>query len=86
MTEQAFKIVLHLLLYRTLYIVLCSDDNTVGEMCSAGVSALTILPDATILPCRRLPIPIGNVLKMVLEYLVLISGSVSGRLRDYSNL
>ena len=62
MTEQAFQVkVPHLLLYRTLY-CLCSDDATVGAMCSAGVSALTILPDATILPCRRLPIPIGNVL------------------------
>ena len=62
MTQKAFEIKTpHLLLYRTLY-CLCSDDKTVGAMCSAGVSALTILPDATILPCRRLPIPIGNVL------------------------
>ncbi len=80
MTEQALQdwVVLHLLLYRTLYIVLCSDDNTVGAMCSAGVSALTILPDATAfyLVEDQLPIPIGNVLKMVREYLVLIPGSV----------
>lgn len=62
MSEMAFKIKKpHLLLYRTLY-CLCSNDETIGAMCSAGVSALTILPDATILPCRRLPIPIGNVL------------------------
>jgi AdoMet-dependent heme synthase len=31
--------------------------------CSAGASGITLLPDGTILPCRRLPIPIGNVLK-----------------------
>ena len=30
--------------------------------CAAGVSGLTILPDGTITPCRRLNIPIGNVL------------------------
>ena len=61
MTEQAFKIQKpRLLLYRTLY-CLCSDDSTIGAMCSAGVSALTIMPDGTMLPCRRLPIPIGNV-------------------------
>jgi radical SAM protein with 4Fe4S-binding SPASM domain len=30
--------------------------------CAAGVSGLTLLPDGTILPCRRLEIPIGNVL------------------------
>lgn len=29
--------------------------------CAAGVSGLTILADGTITPCRRLPIPIGNV-------------------------
>jgi AdoMet-dependent heme synthase len=31
--------------------------------CAAGVSGLTILPDGTITPCRRLNIPIGNVLE-----------------------
>jgi radical SAM protein with 4Fe4S-binding SPASM domain len=29
--------------------------------CAAGVSGLTILADGTVTPCRRLPIPIGNV-------------------------
>jgi radical SAM protein with 4Fe4S-binding SPASM domain len=29
--------------------------------CAAGVSGLTILADGTIVPCRRLEIPIGNV-------------------------
>ena len=29
--------------------------------CAAGVSGLTLLPDGTILPCRRLEVPIGNV-------------------------
>ena len=29
--------------------------------CAAGVSGLTILPDGTVTPCRRLSIPIGNV-------------------------
>jgi len=31
--------------------------------CAAGVSGLTILPDGTLLPCRRLNIPLGNILK-----------------------
>lgn len=52
----------HLLLYRALYCLCDGADETVGAMCSAGVNALTILPDATVLPCRRLPLPIGNVL------------------------
>ncbi len=28
--------------------------------CSAGITLLTLLADGTLLPCRRLPIPIGN--------------------------
>jgi len=31
--------------------------------CSAGNSLLAILPDGTLLPCRRLPIKVGNVLQ-----------------------
>ena len=29
--------------------------------CAAGVSGITILSDGTIVPCRRLPIPLGNI-------------------------
>lgn len=29
--------------------------------CAAGISGLTILPDGTVVPCRRLPLPLGNV-------------------------
>lgn len=32
-----------------------------GGRCPAGIQTLTILPDGTALPCRRLPIPVGNV-------------------------
>ena len=35
--------------------------DTAGRICSIGFDGLCILPDATILPCRRLPIPIGNL-------------------------
>jgi radical SAM protein with 4Fe4S-binding SPASM domain len=31
--------------------------------CAAGFSGLTLLPDGTVLPCRRMPVPIGNVKK-----------------------
>lgn len=51
-----------ILLYRPLFAVVAPDDNTVGAICSAGNNALTIMPDGTVYPCRRLPIPIGNVL------------------------
>jgi radical SAM protein with 4Fe4S-binding SPASM domain len=52
-----------LLLYRPLFALLAPEDTTVGALCSAGNNALTIMPDGTVLPCRRLPIPIGNLLK-----------------------
>lgn len=35
--------------------------NAAGGICSIGLDGLCILPDATVLACRRLPIPIGNL-------------------------
>ncbi len=40
--------------------VVDQGDVPVGG-CSAGVSGLTFLSDGTIVPCRRLPIPLGNI-------------------------
>lgn len=37
------------------------DSSFPSGGCAAGVSGLTILPDGTVTPCRRLPVPIGNV-------------------------
>jgi len=50
------------LMYRPLFALIAPEDHTVGALCSAGNNALTIMPDGTVYPCRRLPIPIGNVL------------------------
>ena len=36
-----------------------SDTPTGG--CAAGISGITLLSDGTITPCRRMPVPIGNV-------------------------
>ena len=30
-------------------------------MCSIGIDSITIMPDGTVFPCRRLPMPIGNL-------------------------
>lgn len=51
--------------------------------CAAGFSGLTILPDGTITPCRRLPIPIGNVKEDSLRELW-VSSPVLENLRDRS--
>lgn len=32
-----------------------------GYICGAGGALLVLLPDGTILPCRRLPLPLGNI-------------------------
>lgn len=42
---------------------LCTSGDG-GYMCSAGSRLLTILADGTVLPCRRLPLKLGNVLEM----------------------
>ena len=62
---------LRILKYRPLWIIVdpCrakTEANTVshkelGAACSIGLDGICILPDATVLPCRRLPIPIGNL-------------------------
>ena len=41
------------------------DDKDMGDVplggCAAAVSGITILPDGTLVPCRRLYVPIGNI-------------------------
>lgn len=64
---------LKILKYRSLWILLDPDRSKIardscvhtdlGAMCSIGIDSLCILPDATALPCRRLDIPIGNLLE-----------------------
>ncbi|RPI35433.1 MAG: radical SAM protein [Nitrospiraceae bacterium] len=51
--------------------------------CAAGVSGLTILPDGTVTPCRRLPVHVGNVRKDSLREIWATSGVLRG-LRDKS--
>lgn len=41
-------------------------DSVKAYKCSAFSKAVTILPDKTVLPCRRMPIPIGNLGKETL--------------------
>lgn len=40
----------------------CLVDEQSGGLCPAGISCLAILHDGTLLPCRRLELPIGNIL------------------------
>lgn len=40
----------------------CLVDDTLGGFCPAGLMSLCVLHDGTLLPCRRLEIPLGNIL------------------------
>lgn len=49
--------------------------------CAAGVSGLTIMPDGTVVPCRRLPVSLGNVRKDSLREIWSVS-DILNDLRD----
>jgi radical SAM protein with 4Fe4S-binding SPASM domain len=57
------------------------DSPVPSGGCAAGVSGLTIMPDGTVTPCRRLPIPIGNVRTDSLRE-IWVSSEVLNSLRD----
>lgn len=51
--------------------------------CAAGVTGITIMPDGSLLPCRRLPIMIGNVKKDSLREIWAVSDVLNAlRTRD----
>ncbi len=69
-TEYQKGTALKILKYRTLWANIDPErakttdvplEIDLGAMCSIGIDSLTILSDGTVLPCRRLPIPIGNL-------------------------
>jgi AdoMet-dependent heme synthase len=51
--------------------------------CAAGVAGLTVLPDGTVTPCRRMPVPIGNVRRDSLRE-IWATSEVLNALRDKS--
>ncbi len=59
----------------------CLIDEEVGGFCPAGFSSLAILADGTVLPCRRLEIPLGNILDEGL-FKIWYTSAVLWKLRD----
>ena len=53
--------------------------------CSAGDTLLALQPDGTLLPCRRLPVPLGNVMKTTLRR-IYEEHPLLGELRDDSKV
>ncbi len=74
-----------ILLYRPLFTLVAPDDSSVGALCSVGNNALTIMPDGTVYPCRRLPIPIGNILTDGL-YSIWYDSEFLWKIRDPKNM
>lgn len=80
LAEQRVRI----LTYRPLY-ALTGSDASLGAMCSIGVNALTIIHDGTVYPCRRLPLPLGNVLTDGL-FKIWYDSELLWQIRDCRNL
>ncbi len=93
-TEYQKKTPLKILKYRTLWANIDPErakttdvplEIDLGGMCSIGIDSLTILPDGTVLPCRRLPIPIGN-LKNDSIFKIWYTSDLLWKIRNKNNL
>ena len=74
---------------RPLWInTLCDNtrsDSLIGGFCPVGLTALAILHDGTVLPCRRLEIPLGNILTDGL-FKIWYTSELLWKIRDKNNL
>ena len=57
-----------------------------GGFCPVGFSALAVLEDGTILPCRRLEIPIGNVIQDSGFFKAWYTSDLLWKIRNRANL
>ncbi len=69
---------LHVAATRPLW---CTIDEMLGGFCPAGIQTITILENGDIMPCRRLPIVIGNI-KSDSFYRIWYTNSVLENLRN----
>ena len=74
-----------ILLYRPLFAIIATEDHTIGALCSVGNNSLSIMPDGSVFPCRRLPIPIGNILTDGL-FKIWYDSELLWKIRDPKNL
>ncbi|MGC8943071.1 MAG: radical SAM protein [Caldisericia bacterium] len=52
---------IELLPYKAFWIDI-KNNKIKGALCNLGDESMALMPDGTIFPCRRLPIPYGNIL------------------------
>ena len=63
----------------------CTNNESIGGFCPVGLTSLAILWDGTVLPCRRLEIPIGNILEDGI-FKIWYDSDVLWKIRDKNNL
>jgi radical SAM protein with 4Fe4S-binding SPASM domain len=54
-----------------------TEDVLDGALCNLGDQSMALMPDGTVYPCRRLPVPVGNVLSEPFD-------EILARLRKFS--
>lgn len=62
-----------------------TNSSKIGGFCPVGFTSLAILWDGTVLPCRRLNIPIGNILTDGL-FKIWYDSEILWNIRDKNNL
>jgi radical SAM protein with 4Fe4S-binding SPASM domain len=60
-------------------------DSKIGGFCPVGFTSIAILWDGTVLPCRRLNIPIGNILEEKL-FRIWYGSDILWHIRDKNSL
>lgn len=71
--------------YRALQIKFNKKISLQGAVCIVGKDGIGVLPDGTVLPCRRFYIPIGNLLQQSLTE-IWASSIILNQVRDRSKL
>ena len=72
--------------YQAFEVIFNGDEmELLGAPCVIGTDGVCILPDGSVLPCRRFPIPIGNMLTQPLKE-IWNQSEILRQLREKSNL
>ncbi len=71
---------------RVLFAIFGGADGELGARCTAGYNQIAIMPNGDLLPCRRLPIRVGNVLEDNGFFKAWYKSDVLWNLRDESEM
>lgn len=71
--------------YRALYFLEAEDRQSSSYICPAGESLIIIMPNGDVLPCRRMPIVVGNLMKQSL-FKIWYGNEVLWKLRDMNEI